>query len=332
MKFSLHYTLQSRGGWAEEYRGFIEEVKLAESLGFSGAFVGEHHFSEDGWCPSPFLPLSAAAAETSRIRLGTDIVVLPLHNPFSVAEDTAVLDVLSSGRAILGVGLGYRKEEYAAFERDIRKRSAIYDENLKKVKDLLEGRPVRAGEFSLRIYPVPVQRPRPPIWIAAKSEEAVRRAAHRGDAWIMDPVTHINVLKERLGAYLDELGRLGKRPSDIPLRREYYVSEDREMIRRARELIAKSYEEDYYRWGHLQDEKGNEIDPAQVPYERIKDEVLDRMIIGTPSEAVEKIDMYRKALGATELMIKLSFPGIGHEERMRVIRLTAEKVMPALRD
>jgi len=328
VKFSLHYTLQSEGNWADEYRDFLKQSVLAEKLNFSAIYVGEHHFSPDGWSPSPFLPLSAVAAVTSSIRLGTDIVVLPLHNPFEVAEQVSVLDVISNGRSILGVGLGYRKEEYAAFERDIGKKAKIYETNLKSVKSLLEGNGVQAGEFHLSIYPRPVQKPRPPVWIAAKSEEAVVRAAHRGDAWIMDPVTDINVLESRIKIYREELSKIGKSVAEFPLRREVFISENEEELKMASELMLESYRQDYYSWGHLQDRNGREIDPNEVDYSSIKDEVLDRMIVCRPECAIERIEAYRKRLGATELMIKMSFPGITHEMRMNSIRTIAEKVMP----
>ncbi len=328
MKFSLHYTLQSKGQWEKEYKDYLKEVKLAEKLGFSAIYVGEHHFSEDGWSPSPFLALSAAAAVTKKVKLGTNIIVLALHNPFEIAEQTAVLDVISGGRAVLGVGLGYRPEEFAAFGVDIKQRSKIYDEKLSKVKALLEGEAVQADGFSLKVYPRPVQKPRPPVWIAAKSEEAVRKAAHRGDAWIMDPVTDINVLKRRMEAYRDELKKLNKTVTEYPLRREVYISEDENDIEKAKELMLESYKEDYYAWGHLQDSQGNEIDPKKVPYEEIKEQVLSRMIIGKPDYAIGEIERYQKELGATELMIKLSFPGIDHKMRVKSIEVIAKKVIP----
>ncbi|MGC8661135.1 MAG: LLM class flavin-dependent oxidoreductase [Nitrososphaeria archaeon] len=330
MKFSLHYTLQSEGKWAAEYRGFLQESVLGEKLNYHAVYVGEHHFSPDGWSPAPFLALSAAAAITSRIRLGTDIVVLPLHNPFEVAEQVSVLDVVSNGRAILGVGLGYRKEEYMAFERDIKSKARLYENNLKSVKTLLEGSELKAGAFSLSIYPRPVQQPRPPLWIAAKSDEAVAKAAHRGDAWIMDPVTDINVLERRLKTYKDELKKLNKIVRDVPLRREVFISDDENELKRAAELMLESYRQDYYQWGHLQDKEGREIDPNDVDYKSIREEVLERMIVCNSSYAIEKIDMYRKRLGTTELLIKMSFPGITHEMRVNSMKLIAEKVMPHL--
>ncbi|MCL4344438.1 MAG: LLM class flavin-dependent oxidoreductase [Nitrososphaerota archaeon] len=330
MKFSLHYTLQSDGRWVEEYRGFLQESSLGEKLNFSAVYVGEHHFSPDGWSPAPFIALSAAAAVTSRIRLGTDIVVLPLHNPFEIAEQASALDVISNGRMILGVGLGYRKEEYKAFGKDIKLKAKLYENNLKSVKQLLEGHQLQVGDNRLSIYPRPVQKPRPPLWIAAKSEEAVAKAAHRGDAWIMDPVTDIRVLEHRLKTYRDELNKLNQIALDFPLRREVFISDDENELKRVAELMLESYRQDYYQWGHLQDREGREIDPKDVDYASIREDVLERMIVCNSSCATEKIDMYRKRLGVTELLIKMSFPGITHEMRVNSMKLIAEKVMPAL--
>ncbi|MDG7048317.1 MAG: LLM class flavin-dependent oxidoreductase [Nitrososphaerota archaeon] len=328
MKISLHYTLQSDGNWQSTYGDFLDEVKRADGLGLYGVYVGEHHFAKDGWCPAPFLPLSAAASVTRKVMLGTDIIVLPLHNPFSIAEQTAVLDVLSSGRAILGVGLGYRPEEYTAFEKDLTKSGRLLDSNLEKVRSLLEGKEVPADRYVLKIYPTPVQRPRPQIKVGAKSEAAVRRAAHRGDAWIMDPVTGLSLLQSRLAAFQEELSKLGKAPVEIPLRREYYVSKDRSENDRVLQLMLESYRQDYYMWGHLQDEKGRPVDPKVTPYEDIKDFVASNMLVGEPSQLIEKIELYKRKLGITELLVKMSFPGISHEMRMRAIELTAREIIP----
>ncbi|MDP7981750.1 MAG: LLM class flavin-dependent oxidoreductase [Conexivisphaerales archaeon] len=331
-RISLHYTLQSHGKWSEEYRAFLDEAALADGLGLSGIYVGEHHFSEDGWCPSPFVALGAAAAVTRRLRLVTDIVVLPLHNPFEVAEHVAVLDALSGGRAVLGVGLGYRREEYDAFGASYRRRAEDYDSKLSAVRALLEGKSVRAGGMDLVTYPRPVQRPRPLIWVAAKSELAVRRAAGRGDAWIMDPVTDISVLERRVRAYREEMGRLGKEVRDLPLRREVFVSRSEADLRRAEELMLRSYYEDYYRWGHLQDSEGREVDPREVPFEEIRDQVLSRFLVGTPAQVIEAVDEYRRRLGITELVAKMSFPGITHDMRSSAIELLAREVLPGLED
>ncbi|MEM0123585.1 MAG: LLM class flavin-dependent oxidoreductase [Conexivisphaerales archaeon] len=330
MKFSLHYTLQSDGKWVDEYRGFLQESSLSEKLNFSAVYVGEHHFSPDGWSPAPFTALSAVAAVTSKIRLGTDIVVLPLHNPFEIAEQASTLDVISNGRMTLGVGLGYRKEEYEAFGKDIKIKAKLYEDNLKLVKQLLEGHQLQVNDYRLAIYPRPVQKPMPPLWIAAKSEEAVAKAAHRGDAWIMDPVTDIRVLERRLKTYRDELEKLGKIVKDFPLRREVFVSDNENELKRAADMMLESYRQDYYQWGHLQDKDGREIDPKDVDYSSIKDDVLERMIVCNPSCAIEKIDIYRKKLGVTELLAKMSFPGIFHEMRVNSIKLIAKKVMPYL--
>src|SRR6266481_6120382 len=100
---------------AELYRDHLEEAVLAEELGFDCVWASEHHFSPDAWNPSPFTFLSAVAARTERVRLGTYVLLLPLHNPLRVAEDVAVLDNISRGRVDLGVGIGSAPNEFATF-------------------------------------------------------------------------------------------------------------------------------------------------------------------------------------------------------------------------
>lgn len=332
MKFSLHYTLQSKNSWNSAYQEFLKESILAEELGFYGIYVGEHHFAADGWCPSPIPVLAAAAAVTKQMKLGTDIIVLTLHNPIKVAEDIAVLDNISNGRSILGIGLGYRKEEYAAFSVDFKKKKEIYDDKIKVVKSLLQGEVIKINEFNIRIYPLPTQKPRPPIWLAAKSDEAIKAVLRRGDAWIMDPVTSIHLLEKKVRLFRETAHMLKKHVIDFPLRRECFVSKDKEELKKATESILRSYEEDYYKWGHLMTKEGMPIDPSRVPFNDIKDQLLDEMLIGTPSEVIEKIQVYKKLLGITELLLKIMFPGITHEMRKNSMRTISFEIMPYFKD
>lgn len=322
MKVSLFYKFNTIGGWNEEYSDFLGEAVLAETEGFEGIYVGENHFESEGWCPSPFFPLSSLTTITSRIKLGTNIIALPLHNSIEVSEQIAFLDVLSNGRAILGVGLGFKPEEFIAFGRDIKKRKAIYEKNLEEVKKLLSGEAVEAGPYSLKISPQPVQKPRIPIWIAARTPGAVKMVVKRGDAWIMDPVTSLAVLQKNLEIFRSTIA--DRKVTDFPLRREYFISKDASEIKKAEDSIVKSYEREYFRWEHLQDRDGNLVGPSVANYSEIKDEMLDNMIIGTPSQVIEKMDTYRKRLGITELILRMSFKGITSKMRMEAIKLTGE--------
>src|SRR5919206_2788889 len=108
--------------FAQEYRDTIELVRSAEALGFDSAWVSEHHGTSDGYLPSLLLMLAAFAAVTERIRLGTGVVLAPLHDPIRLAEDAAVVDQLSDGRLVLGLGIGWRPEEFRMFDVPIQER------------------------------------------------------------------------------------------------------------------------------------------------------------------------------------------------------------------
>ena len=136
----------------ERYRLATEQIVHAEKVGFDCAWIAQHHFHEDeGGLPAPFVFLAQAAARTSRIRLGTGIVTLPLENPVRVAEDAAVLDLLSDGRLELGVGTGGNAIGFAAFGLDSADRAAIFDRHLAVVAQRLGGQaPRRRATRSIR--------------------------------------------------------------------------------------------------------------------------------------------------------------------------------------
>src|ERR1700733_10029534 len=132
--------LLDQAGPAERYRLASEQIVRAEEVGFESAWVAQHHFHEDeGGLPAPFVFLAQVAARTSRIRLGTGIVTLPLENPVRVAEDASVLDLLSGGRLELGVGSGGTPSSFAAFGLDSADRAKVFDQHLATVRDALAG-------------------------------------------------------------------------------------------------------------------------------------------------------------------------------------------------
>src|SRR6478609_1264242 len=139
----------------ERYRLAAEQIIHAERHGFESAWVAQHHFHEaEGGLPAPLVFLASVAARTSRIRLGTGIITLPLENPVRVAEDTAVLDLLSGGRLEVGVGTGGTPSSFNAFGQDSANRSAIYDQHLAIVRDAWAGKPLTGGDT---LYPVAPQ-------------------------------------------------------------------------------------------------------------------------------------------------------------------------------
>ncbi|MEE8109995.1 MAG: LLM class flavin-dependent oxidoreductase [bacterium] len=332
MKFSLLYSVQSlTGDWQQICRDVIEQVVLAEELGFDSTLISEHHLVDNGYFPSVITFCAALATRTSRIKLGTGVVLLPLHHPLLIAEESAVVDNLSRGRFILGLGLGYREEEFSAFGVPLKERGARFDEGVPLVRRLLsEENVTHDGRFwklkDVTMMPRPVQKPSPPIWIAAKQERAVRRAARQADEWFADPVTPASVLSERVADYRDELSKVGKRFEDVefPLMREGFVGETTEGAwEDSKDGILFNYKE-YLSWGHLQDEEGREVRDLKEGMETLR----RRFIVGSPEDVIRECERYSKELGTRHFVFRMQFPGIPHEKVMKSIRLLGEEVMP----
>src|SRR5688500_1661346 len=139
VRLGLHYSPSSTTGmdWADLHEASIEQAVVAESYGFDSVVVAEHHFTKDGWVPSPIVVCGGLATRTKRIRIGTDIIVLPLHHPVTVAENMVTLDTLSRGRAICGVGLGWREQEFNTFGVPFKQRVGRLEEGTQLVRRLL---------------------------------------------------------------------------------------------------------------------------------------------------------------------------------------------------
>ena len=135
MKFGVgYYTMQSpphkQRSHKDLYAEMLEEISVADQMGFDSAWLSEHHFVGDGYCPSLLLTAAAIAAKTKNVRIGTGVLLLPLHDPIRVAEDAAVADLISEGRLILGIGLGYRQEEFDGFGRSLKQRRGRMEEGI----------------------------------------------------------------------------------------------------------------------------------------------------------------------------------------------------------
>lgn len=194
MRFGLWYDFRNPARWAQPfdrlYAETLDHIAQAEALGFDDIWTSEHHFIEDGYSPS-LLPICAAiAARTSRVQIGTNVLLLPQHNPVRIAEDAATVDIISGGRFIFGPAVGYKRDEFAAWGIDYRQRGRLMDEALEIVKRCwtedvfsFEGRHFHFE--NVRCAPKPVQQPRPPIWLGGFSTPALRRAAREGDGLLV---------------------------------------------------------------------------------------------------------------------------------------------------
>ena len=206
-----HYPGRSRS-IADYYAQLQRQAEAAERLGYDAMFVAEHHFHEYGVVPNPAVLLTALAARTRRLRLGSAIATLSLHNPLVVAESYAMVDVLSGGRLVLGAGSGYLKHEFAGFGIAAEDKRQRFDEALMLVRRLLagervthEGRFHRLNEVAINVRPI--QQPTPPIFVAALAREAAYHIGRQGHRLMAIPYASLSAFGE-LGA-LDEEYRRG---------------------------------------------------------------------------------------------------------------------------
>lgn len=219
MRFGLWYAFRNPSPWETSYRDLyaevLEQIEWGESLGYDDVWMTEHHFVDDGHSPSPLVLASATAARTKKMRIGTGVLLLPLYDPIRVAEDCAAIDLVSGGRFDLGVGVGYRVEEFEGLGIDRKTRGGRTNEALQIIRRLWEGESVtfHGKHFHLdgvRITPLPLQKPHPPIWVGGFSDAATKRAARYADGFI-----GTGDLSGVYPQYLEALRVAGK-PTDKP--------------------------------------------------------------------------------------------------------------------
>jgi probable F420-dependent oxidoreductase len=337
LQTGLVYSIEGgKGERADQvFRDTLEEVMLAETLGFDSVFLSEHHFVENGFFPSPLIALSYLAAKSTRIKIGPGVLLLPLYDPIHVAEDCAVLDIISGGRLILGVGQGYRPEEFQAFGRELRDRPTLLREGVTLIRRLwtdpvvsFHGKYFHAENLPLR--PQPVQQPAPPIWVAAKKRRAVELAAEVGDGWFADPITPLPIIRNNRAYWEQAVRRVGDDPArkSFAYYREFFVAaDDATAWRIGREPMMDGYR-NYLRWGHLVDDDGKPILPERADV--LEDLVKRRFTLGGPEHCLADVEMLRETLGITHLILKTKFPGLSHEAVMKSIRLFGESVKPKI--
>jgi alkanesulfonate monooxygenase SsuD/methylene tetrahydromethanopterin reductase-like flavin-dependent oxidoreductase (luciferase family) len=311
----------------------VEQVDLMRELGYDLLVLGQHHLATPYQQPSSVPFLARLAANSSGLRLGITVFLLPLHNPVDIAEQVATLDAISHGRMIFGAGLGYRPEEYEAFGIPVQERVPRFVEALDLITRLWTQDEL---EFNGRFYSVPrvqstirpIQQPHPPIWLAANQLNAVRRAARMGYPWIMNPHATVSLLKEQMQHYRDALREHGHPPpAELPLLREAWVADTRERAwAEAAPYLAHKYSV-YTAWGQ------DRVLPSDQSFERpLEGLARDRFIIGTADDLIAETARIRTELGVTTLILRIQWPGMDHQRVLDEIRTIGQAVLPRLAD
>jgi alkanesulfonate monooxygenase SsuD/methylene tetrahydromethanopterin reductase-like flavin-dependent oxidoreductase (luciferase family) len=201
---------------SQGYESFIDYVIEADRLGFRQLFMVEHHFTGHGQVSASMTILGYLASRTQHIRLGTAVIVLPWHNPVLIAEQAATLDLLSGGRLDFGVGKGYRRAEFDGFCIPMAEATERFDEAMEVIRKAWTS-PGRFSHHGKRwhydnivVEPTPLQRPHPPLWLAAGSPDSVRRAARDGYNLLLDQLAQVDQIARRIALFREECERVGR--------------------------------------------------------------------------------------------------------------------------
>lgn len=181
LRYDLRCPPFAKASPAELYATALEQCAWADRLGFAAVILSEHHGSPDGYLPSPLVFAAAVAARTRNLRIQLAALIAPLHDPVRLAEDIAVLDLLSGGRVIPVLSGGYVESEFRSFGRKLADRARVMEEIVPFLERAWTGQPFEYQGRSVCVTPRPAQRPRPPIFMGAASAAAARRAARHAD-------------------------------------------------------------------------------------------------------------------------------------------------------
>ena len=311
----------------ENFRTVVEQVRTARDVGFDYIIAGHHYVMEERQKFQVMPAMSRLAADAGEMRVGM-FLLLPLHHPVEIAEQYATLDAITGGRTIFAPVMGYRDKEFEAFGISKRDQRGRFVESIEVIKRLwTEDSVSYDGEHfafeDVTITPKPMQDPRPPIWIGANRDAAVKTASEIGDAWFVNPHDTEEVLAEQL-AMIDEPqgeGYHGLQPMAKPA---FVAPTDEEALR-----IYGPQLEAFFEWY----EKVGQGEAMETPEAiDLSETGLDRFLIGSPETVARKIVRLESELGIDSLTVSMHKIGIDTADVQRSIELFGEEVVPRVEE
>jgi alkanesulfonate monooxygenase SsuD/methylene tetrahydromethanopterin reductase-like flavin-dependent oxidoreductase (luciferase family) len=306
-----------------EWQRCLHLAERADALGLHSLWLPEGHF-RPGATSSPLLGLAAFAARTRRIRVATTSLLLSIHHPLRVAADAATLDRLSGGRLLLGLGRGFQSPLFAGFGVERGAKRDRFDEALDAMLAAWSGEPVelRGAHFAaldgqkVRLAARPLQRPHPPLVVAAFGPKGLRQAASRGLPYLASPLEPLGILEENYARWREDLvGEPAPGAPRVPVMRTVYVGQDLADVARV--------------VGALEAEvRAMPRDAPPALTRAASGELADRVLVGTADEVAEGVARYRDRLGLDLLVVRTEVPGASPAERERSLERLVGDVLP----
>ncbi|MCH2172222.1 LLM class flavin-dependent oxidoreductase [Myxococcota bacterium] len=284
---------------------FAGQAEQADRMGFHSLWLPEHHFSGPGSIPAPMLLLAAAAARTQRIRLATTSYLLTVRHPIHAAAEVAVLDQISGGRVILGLGRGFQRSLFEGFGVSSSGKRERFEEVLASMQRAWRGEALGSSagpDEETRLSPLPVQRPHPPLWLAAFGPKAVEQAGRLGLPYLASPIEPLERLAENYSQHrAAAMAAHGTEVAEVPIIRSVFVSSNEAAEARVRLGLKR------------QAAGLAKARPARL--RRLADgDTDDWAIVGSVAAVEERIARYREELGMTHLIASARVPGAEDHE------------------
>jgi alkanesulfonate monooxygenase SsuD/methylene tetrahydromethanopterin reductase-like flavin-dependent oxidoreductase (luciferase family) len=315
----------------DHFESVLRQVEAAQRSGINHIVMGQHFlFRESRWLqPIPLLARLAAEVDADS-RLVTQIMVAPLYPPVILAEELATLDIVTEGRLIVGLGLGYRPEEFKAMGVPFSERVARLEECVAVLKAMwTNDRVTFDGSFCTLtddfVHIRPVQDPRPPIWIGAHSEIGVRRAARIGDAWPITPQEPVDEIGAWLKIFVDERTRLGLPVGRQPLRREIVVGTDRADAKEKAIKMARRWYLHMAEIGTLKIKQDQALASMEGALER-------GFVLGDAEDCANQLRAIGDRLPVNPIITRASWPGMTTDDAVSYIETLGKELVPSLRD
>ena len=350
MKFGIFYIVQWHESRTQEQalREALEQIELADQLGIDEVWLGEHHFSRHGLLSGLFAFAGHVVARTKRMRIGTAVSVLPFHNPIVVAEEAAMLDILSGGRLNFGVGSGYQRQEFDGLGVNLDESRARFREGLDVIRRAwTEETLTYHGQFTqvndLWVIPKPLQKPHPPVYIAVSTSPASVEYAARNNIPVIvgGPTDIMGQAPQVVKLWREQMEKYGHPHTHIdpPVAKGIYVAptvEEAETDPIGREdfslkILAKigspvradgTAPPGYETWVNRQNDRQRALDPGHAGLPPLR---------GTPDVVIERLKFVQEQ-GINRIFGSFGFPGLPHEKVLRSIEMFATQVMPHFRD
>ncbi len=323
----------------EIYTRALDIAQAAETLGFGNVWLAEHHFSTYGYLSRPAQMATYIAAKTTRLRVGTAVIVVPLHHPLVIAEEIATLDLLAGGRVDIGLGRGYQHYEFERLGLELDTSRARWEESVDVLLKAFAGKPFTYDGKIFKIpetsiFPQPMQKPHPPIWVTAQSPESIEATVRRG----------FNVLTGGFGVPIERMAEFRKlfdrlvaenkpaQPLKVGVQRAVYVTDTLADARAAAEEARWNMRVTLSLRNHQERVEGGRAIAMPMPKEPDVDDLLDRfLVIGTPDTCIRQLKRIEALVGITHFNCSFWFGDLEHPRVLKSMELFAKEVMPAFR-